>query len=104
MTRDRLSCDICPYKQAEREAGNRWGKRRERSYCHGGKRPEKKGPRDGCAVLWPIWGAVGYFDEMLALIERGMKPPDHWSIEDWRLAGRIGRELELLRLDETREE
>lgn len=99
-----LRCDTCPYKAAEREAGRRWGKRQIRTYCHGGIHPSRKGPREGCAVLWPIWQAIPYYIEMTSLIElRLMDVPSHWTLRDKRLAANIRRSLDDLKYSELRQ-
>jgi hypothetical protein len=69
-------------------------------YCHGGKKPEEKTWDDGCAVLWPVWGAIPYYGEMMALIEAGMPAPETWSVADWRLGVRISRIIESQVLEE----
>jgi hypothetical protein len=91
-----LSCDNCPWKREE----PRWGAAQERLYCHGNKRPEDKTWDDGCAYLWPVWGAIQYYGEMAMLIEAGMPAPEHWTLGDWRLGIRIRGELERQALEE----
>lgn len=98
-----LSCGNCPFKEAVREAGLRWTRHHERRYCHGGIPERRKAPEDGCAVLWPTWGAVAYYGEMMTLIGKGMPPPAHWTLADWRLGYAIGRRLEDLAYDDARE-
>ena len=78
------------------DAGEKWGKKHERQFCHGGKggahecTSERQGEQaECCAYRWPTWGAISYFLEQLGLIEMGMTPPAHWSLADWRRASRI---------------
>lgn len=95
-----MSCEACPYKAP----GVRWTKARQRDYCHGGVRPEKKGPRDGCAVLWPVWGTIGYHLETIALLKDGMPAPAHYTREEWRELHKVKAALEEWRLAEAAKE
>lgn len=72
----------------------------ERTYCHGGMKPEAKGRKDGCAVLWRIWGAIGYHLETINLMESGMPAPAHFTRSDWRTSHKIKHALEAWRTDE----
>lgn len=73
-------------------------------YCHGGKTPKAKGPEDGCAVLWRVWGGVGYYAEEIAFMEAfNSQPPGHWTRADKRLAHRIKVELAALEAQEKQE-
>lgn len=83
------------------EAGERWTKQHERHFCHGGIPVKKKGPEDGCAFLWPVWGAVSYFGEMMMLIGKGMPAPSHWTKGDWRLGVAIHSRLEALAIEDA---
>ena len=72
----------------------RWGQSKARTYCHGGIRPDRKEPRDGCAALWPVWGSVGYYLETYVLIESGMPAPAHFTRSNWRWLHKIRTEHE----------
>ncbi|MNK46800.1 hypothetical protein D3C87_655910 [compost metagenome] len=82
--------------------GRRWGVRAIREFCHHGKNPKKKGPRDGCAVLWPVWGVVVEYAEMMALIDKGMPAPAYWTRDDWRNAARVSNHMERLAIEDAR--
>lgn len=79
----------------------RWGKSKIRQYCHGGIHPDRKQPKDGCAAIWPVWGAVSYYLETAVLIEDGMPAPDHFTREDWRAMHRIKTAEAKIRIDEA---
>lgn len=61
--------------------------------------PKKKGPRDGCAVLWPVWGRIGYYIEMAVLLDDKMPAPDFFTKDEWRMLHRIKANLKELQLD-----
>lgn len=94
-----LSCSNCPAKAHAKEAGRRWGPKLERYYCHGGMSPDHKGPRDGCAVLWPTWG-LGYYVEMSTLIiDNRMPPPGHLTKDDYRMIVRVRNKIKELQVN-----
>jgi hypothetical protein len=81
-------------------AGEEWTAEDEKSYCHGGVEPEQKGIQDGCAYLWNIWGGISYYGEVMFLISKGMKAPEHWTIDDWRVATSVANEFERIAYEE----
>ena len=91
-----LSCSKCPFKDDLKAQGRKWGKKAIKEFCHHGKKPEKKGLRDGCAVLWPIWGVVVEYAETMALIDKGMPAPIYWMRGDWRNAVLVSNRMERL--------
>lgn len=99
-----LSCGNCPYKQTADGKKVRWTKKLERFYCHGGKTLKSKGPEDGCAVLWELWGGIAHYAEAMHLVEKGMPPEllGDFSLADWRVGVRVSDTLERLALDEAR--
>lgn len=45
---------------------------------------------DGCAAIWPVWGALPYYLEEARLIRDFHKPPPrHWRKREFRLAAVI---------------
>jgi hypothetical protein len=77
-----------------------WGEDEQFMYCHGSIKQEEKLPQDGCAYLWNVWGGISYYGEMIFLISKGMKAPDHWTVDDWRVATSISNEFERISYEE----
>lgn len=99
-----MSCDSCPYRQAEERAGRPWGPEQERIYCHGGTDPETKKPDQGCAVAWRVWGGISYYIEEISLQAEGKPAPGWWVRDHWRTYVRIKRLLELVQGEQRKKE
>lgn len=105
-----LSCVNCPYKKdVERihkeHGGPKWGPEHELEHCHGRKKPSEKEEEDGCAYLWPVWGAVNYLGNLGHLRKEFHLPDrflDHLELEDWNTMALICGQLEKLSIEDAR--